>query len=81
MRASLLSAVSHDLRTPLASITGALFENADKYTPAGSPIVVRARRQDERVAIDVVDQGTATACSSPPKAARRRVSSPATIRS
>jgi two-component system sensor histidine kinase KdpD len=34
-----------------------LLENADKYTPAGSPIVVRARLVDRRVSIDVIDRG------------------------
>jgi two-component system sensor histidine kinase KdpD len=37
MRSSLLSAVSHDLRTPLAAITGAgtmLRDDSDRLTPA-----------------------------------------------
>jgi two-component system, OmpR family, sensor histidine kinase KdpD len=34
-----------------------LFENASKYTPSGSTIEVRARRQGDEVAIDVSDEG------------------------
>lgn len=34
-----------------------LLENADKYTPAGSPIDVEARRAGEAVEIDVLDRG------------------------
>ncbi|HEX8969728.1 MAG TPA: DUF4118 domain-containing protein [Chloroflexota bacterium] len=34
-----------------------LIENATKYAPAGSQIVVRARRSDREVRVEVVDQG------------------------
>ncbi len=34
-----------------------LLENAEKYTPPGSPIDVRARRDGDRIAIDVRDHG------------------------
>lgn len=34
-----------------------LFENADKYTPPGSPIAIRARKFDDGVVIDVLDGG------------------------
>ena len=34
-----------------------LFENAVKYTPAGSPITVRARREERHIVVDVLDSG------------------------
>lgn len=34
-----------------------LFENAAKYTPAGSPITITARRTPEGVEVDVADRG------------------------
>jgi two-component system sensor histidine kinase KdpD len=34
-----------------------LLENAAKYTPAGTPIEIRARRQQDCVAIEVIDHG------------------------
>jgi two-component system sensor histidine kinase KdpD len=50
---------------PLVSVDPVLFEqvfvnlleNAEKYTPAGSPIEIDARSDGERVEIDVIDQG------------------------
>ncbi|MBK6849258.1 MAG: sensor histidine kinase KdpD [Proteobacteria bacterium] len=34
-----------------------LLENADKYTPPGSPLEIVARRDGDRVAIEVIDHG------------------------
>lgn len=51
MRSSLLSAVSHDLRTPLAVITGAatsLRDDTDKLTPAARAELTRTIVDDAR---------------------------------
>lgn len=34
-----------------------LLENIAKHTPAGTPILIRARREDERLVVEVVDRG------------------------
>ncbi|MFO0586595.1 MAG: sensor histidine kinase KdpD [Polyangiaceae bacterium] len=34
-----------------------LLENADKYTPKGSPLEIRARSEGESIVIDVIDHG------------------------
>ena len=34
-----------------------LIDNAAKYSPSGSPIEIRARREADRVVIDVLDRG------------------------
>jgi len=34
-----------------------LFENVSKYTPAGTPVDVRARVNDERIVIEIMDHG------------------------
>ena len=49
MRANLLRAVSHDLRTPLTTIYGsssALLENMDSFTPAQRDGMLRSIRED-----------------------------------
>jgi two-component system, OmpR family, sensor histidine kinase KdpD len=51
--------------TPLVSVDPVLFEqvfvnlleNAEKYTPAGTPIEIEARRDGQRVEIDIIDHG------------------------
>jgi two-component system sensor histidine kinase KdpD len=43
-----------------------LIENATKYAPAGTEILVRARRADHLVRVEVADQGPGIAASSLP---------------
>ncbi|MCA6215472.1 DUF4118 domain-containing protein [Ideonella sp. B7] len=57
--------VQLDEGLPLLALDAALFqrvfvnllENAAKYTPAGSPVEIRARREDTQVVIEVDDHG------------------------
>jgi two-component system sensor histidine kinase KdpD len=44
-----------------------LFENAAKYTPAGTPIEIHAARNGETVAIEVIDHGPGLARGSEEK--------------
>ncbi len=43
--------------TLLALVFGNLLENAAKHTPPGTPVVIRARRAGDRLAVEVVDRG------------------------
>jgi two-component system sensor histidine kinase KdpD len=45
-----------DLTNALRALVN-LLENASKYSPAGSPITIRARREGDRLRISVLDRG------------------------
>ena len=45
-----------DLTNALRALVN-LLENASKYSPAGSPIAIRARREGDRLRISVLDRG------------------------
>ena len=58
MRANLLRAVSHDLRTPLTTIYGSssmLLENFDRYTPEDRRNLLRGIRDDARWLVGMVE--------------------------
>lgn len=58
MRANLLRAVSHDLRTPLTTIYGsssALLENRDHLTPAQQEAMLRGIREDSEWLVRMVE--------------------------
>jgi two-component system, OmpR family, sensor histidine kinase KdpD len=48
-------------RARLSEVVGRLIDNAAKFSPAGSPIVVRTRRDDGRAVIEVEDRGAGIA--------------------
>ena len=55
-RATSLLAGRFDFTQTLRIVVN-LLDNAAKYSPAGSPIDLRARQQDDRLVIDVMDRG------------------------
>lgn len=58
MRANLLRAVSHDLRTPLTTIYGsssALLDNDDRIAPADRRHLLRGIRDDAQWLVDIVE--------------------------
>ena len=58
MRANLLRAVSHDLRTPLTTIYGSstmLLENPDRLSPADRQDLLRGIRDDAQWLVDMVE--------------------------
>lgn len=58
MRANLLRAISHDLRTPLTTIYGsssALLENQDSFTPSQQAQMLRSIREDSQWLVGMVE--------------------------